>query len=194
MSQYLKELLKIGTTIDHQFIDEFYDILSRPEDQFSVPIDSIVAWLDIDRKGFLKHLKTNKHLIENKDYIIGNNKIKPIKHGGHNKLELFFSKDAFKTICMYTKSKQGDLVRNYFLEVEKFLERNKYVIIDHMKSELYKANLRIKQLELNQQPKQKLPNGGYVYVYKTIATDGTTKYKIGMTKDINSRIGCNSKN
>ena len=43
MSEYLKELLKIGTTINHEFIDEFYDILAGPDDKFSVKVDLLIG-------------------------------------------------------------------------------------------------------------------------------------------------------
>lgn len=60
MSEYLKELLKIGTTIDHNFINEFSRILTDPDEEFSVHIDTIISWLELDRKEFIRNLKRGK--------------------------------------------------------------------------------------------------------------------------------------
>ncbi len=184
MSEYLKELLKIGTTIDHVFIDEFYQILTDPDEKFSIHMDTIISWLELDRKEFIRNMKKSKRLSENDDYVIEFN------YSGQNyrRQDIWFTKEAFKTICMYTKSKKGDLVRKYFIEVEKFLDRNKYVIINHMIKELEKANLVIKQLQLNQSHVSKFSDGGYVYVYTSSTVTGEIVYKIGMSRDMNSRI------
>ena len=35
MSQQLKELLKLGTSIDHNFIDEFYEIFTNINEEYT---------------------------------------------------------------------------------------------------------------------------------------------------------------
>lgn len=100
MSDYLKELLKIGTSIDHQFIDEFYDILTNPEDKFSVNLDTIVAWLKLDRKEFVRNLKRSNRLVENQDYIIEKSKYTGMSH---NRQDIWLTKRAFKIVYKIKK-------------------------------------------------------------------------------------------
>lgn len=176
MSKYLKELLKIGTEIDHQFIDDFYKILTNSDETFCINLDAIIYWLELNRKEFLRDLMTKTKFKENIDYVIKNS---------HDvgQQDIWFTVSAFKTICMCAESPFGDLVRDYFINVEMSLDRNKFIIIDHMIKELDKSDLTIKQLQLNHSTMAKVSDGGYVYVYATITTSGHSVYKIGMSKD-----------
>lgn len=57
-----------------------------------------------------------------------------------------------------------------------------------MNEALKKANVVIKQLQLNQTQRSKYPEGGYVYVYESMNTTGKVVYRIGMAKDMNGRL------
>ena len=95
---------------------------------------------------------------------------------------------------MYTKSINGDQVRDYFIQIENFLERNKFTIIKDMNQALKKAGIRVKQLELNQKPKIKYPDGGYVYIFRSYTYDQQEIYKIGMSSYlISEKINLNKK-
>jgi len=90
-ANYLKEMLKIGTSIDHNFIDEFYDILFDSNTIFCINLDTILEWLELNRKEFVKSLKNKKRFKENTDYIVRTN----VEGTHHRKKEIWFTKEAF---------------------------------------------------------------------------------------------------
>jgi len=88
--------------------------------------------------------------------------------------------DCAKMILQATKSKKGNEVRLYFIEIEKMLYKYKDVIINNLKNEL-------DLIKNNQKPK--IDNKkSKIYVFKTLNTD-LTLYKIGRTKNLKNRLG-----
>ena len=139
----------------------------------------------------MKNLKRGSRLTVNKDYVIEQNRTGQ----EHRREDIWFTTEAFKTICMYTKSDKGDMVRNYFIQAEKFLDSNKYTIINHLvKSlnqslkDLDQADSIIEQLKLNLSGYQPFPEGGYVYIFESINVLGEILYRVGMSKGLDSRL------
>ena len=87
--------------------------------------------------------------------------------------------DCAKMILQSTKSKRGNEVRLYFIEVEKMLYKYKDIIIKNLSNEL---NL----VKNNQKPKIS-NNTKKIYVFKALNTD-LTLYKIGKAKDLKTRL------
>lgn len=52
--EILKSKISDSTTINHDFIEEFY---GRQDDEHSIRLDSVLYWLELDRKQFLCNLK-----------------------------------------------------------------------------------------------------------------------------------------
>ncbi len=91
--------------------------------------------------------------------------------------------EATKKICLMSKSKIGNDVRQYFIDIEFALYKFKNHIIENL-------NNKIKQLENNQKPKIN-HSKGIIYVFRALNND-VTLYKIGRT--INSKKRFNSHN
>ena len=87
--------------------------------------------------------------------------------------------DCAKMILQSTKSKKGNEVRHYFIEIEKMLYKYKDFIINNLSNEL---NL----VKNNQKPKLNNKKNK-IYIFKTLNTD-LTLYKIGRTKDLKNRL------
>jgi len=90
------------------------------------------------------------------------------------------SVNCFKKICQLTKSKKGNEVREYFIQVESLLNKYKNYIIDGMKD-------KINKLEKSQKPKIN-PEKGVIYIFQTPNSSENSLYKIGRTKDLKKRL------
>jgi hypothetical protein len=87
--------------------------------------------------------------------------------------------DAAKRYCLMTKSKKGDDIRHYFIEIEKALFKYQHYIIKGLED-------KINKLEVNQKPKIN-PEKGVIYVFRALNTD-LTLYKIGRTTNLKKRL------
>lgn len=179
----LKSFLKKYSTISNYFIDEFLDIYN-PETQnndFIISLDKIAIWLD-SLKGRLKETLKMSYK-KNIDYIIKkNNKISK-GSGGHNREDIYLTSEAFKRLCMMSRTKKSEQVRQYFLEMENLVNKYKNHIIESMQQ-------KINQLEHNQKPKVN-SSKKIIYVFRALNTE-LTLYKIGKT--INSKNRFNKHN
>ena len=77
-----------------------------------------------------------------------------------------------------SKTKKAYEVRNYFIQVEKLVDKYKNYIIEGLKD-------KVQQLENNQKPKIN-PTKGIVYIIQ--AADGVGFYKIGKTANKKARL------
>lgn len=174
------------TTINTKFIEDFHAVINEDyfERYYDFLIDSEILrkWLKISiRKEFSANIK--KTYIINVDYKLG--KIKKITgSGGHNREIITLTPEAAKKICLVTKSKMGNDVRQYFIDIELAFYKFKNHIIESL-------NNKVKQLELNQKPKIN-SSKGMIYVFRALNTDNATLYKIGRT--ISSKKRFNSHN
>jgi predicted GIY-YIG superfamily endonuclease len=80
---------------------------------------------------------------------------------------------------MMTRSKQGDTVRSYFIDVENLYIKYRDLVMNGIEEELQ----GIKKAE---QPKF-IPNKGYIYIIKA-SDKNDSVYKIGRSKDLKSRL------
>ena len=109
------------------------------------------------------------------DYTI--QKEKSSKRGGQIEIILLTPK-CFKLLCMKSKSKKADQVREYYLELEEIVDKYKNYIIDGL-------NKKIEVLLNNQKPKINCKNGLFYIIQ---ATYDITLYKIGKTKNLKKRL------
>jgi len=168
-----KEYIKKLTSVPHKFIDELFDLYKDDTTQsdFVIKLDSVVKWFNSRKDTIVETIKKSYKL--NIDYII----TKPNDNKNY-KLYLL-TPDCFKRLAMMSNSKNADMVRTYFIEIENLFIKYRQHTIDGMR-------LDIEKLERNQKSK-KYPTGpGFVYIIK--ASPDKSLYKIGRTKDLANRL------
>jgi CRISPR/Cas system-associated protein Cas7 (RAMP superfamily) len=87
--------------------------------------------------------------------------------------------DCAKLILQSTKSKKGNEVRHYFIEIEKMLYKYKDLIIKNLSNEL--------KLVKNNQKSKLDTKKNKIYIFKALNTD-LTLYKIGRSNDLKNRL------
>ena len=174
------DFLKKYSTIPNQFLDDFYKIFNNTtldNNQININLDIVIKWLNIQKHSAKDTLV--KSYRKNIDYTILKIKKKE-GSGGHNKEIIKITADCFKKICQLTKSKKGNEVREYFIQVESLLDKYKNYIIEGMKE-------KITKLEKDQKPKIN-PEKGVIYIFQTANSKENSLYKIGRTKDLKKRL------
>jgi phage anti-repressor protein/predicted GIY-YIG superfamily endonuclease len=140
-------------------------------------LDNVIKWLDIQKHGAKTTLL--KSYKKNIDYQI-KRVIKKKGTGGQKREIIIITVNCFKKICQLTKSKMGNQVRDYFIQVESLLNKYKDYIINGMQE-------KITKLEKDQKPKVN-PESGVIYIFKTANITENSLYKIGRTKDLKKRL------
>ena len=124
----IREFLKKFSTLNNNFIDDFYNIYDPDKNilnDFSINIDTIAKWIN-SKKGKLKETLVNTYT-KNIDYKI--TKEKEGKISKSNKEIIMLTADCFKRLCLLSKTDKAEEVRTYFLELEKLKNRNKVPIL-----------------------------------------------------------------
>ena len=175
----LKDFLKKYSILSNDFIDDFYTIYDFNEynnNDLIINIDIVAKWLN-SKKGKIKETLVNSYHI-NIDYKISK-QIQNKKISKSNKEIILLTPDCFKRLCLLSKTKKGEEVRTYFIELEKLINNYKNYIIDGLKS-------TVKILENNQKP---IPQNtkGVVYILKS-PKDIDGIYRFGKTQDFVNRL------
>jgi phage anti-repressor protein/predicted GIY-YIG superfamily endonuclease len=177
-----KVYIKRYTTVPESFVDELFEFYEETTSQtdFVIKLSAIAKWLNTHKQSIVTTLKRSYKI--GFDYIV----TKPINHikkdprSNHYK-EYMLSPDCFKRVCMLSKSGNAEMVRTYFIEVEKAFLKYRMQTEEGMKKE-------IERLERNQRNKAVPSNApGYIYIIRA-STDKDNLYKIGRTKDLQKRL------
>jgi len=177
------DFIKEYTTISNDFIDDFFEIFNDDievyNNSFIVNSDTLMKWLDMKQKeNFINTIEKSYNIDE--DYIIEY----PNKNrkGGNNEKIYYLTTRAAKKYCLMTKSKKGNEIRNYFLDIEEILYKFKDYIIKGLQD-------KIKKLENNQKPLIN-PKKGVIYIFKVFDNNDNenTLYKIGRTFNLKKRL------
>ena len=174
------DFLKKYSNVPNQFIDDFFSLMDYKEFESNekiVDLDKIIKWLDIN-KGMAKKTLVKSYR-KNIDYII-KKVIKPKGKGGQNAEKILLTIRCFKKFCQLTRSKHGDDVRNYFIDVEYTLNKYKNYIIEGLSE-------KIDTIKKGKKPKVN-PERAVIYIFKTADTPENSLYKIGRTKDLTKRL------
>ena len=174
------DFLKKYSNVPNQFIDDFFSLIDYKEYESSekiVDLDKVVKWLDIN-KGMAKKTLIKSYR-KNIDYII-KKVVKPKGSGGHNAEIILLTIRCFKKFCQLTRSKHGDDVRNYFIDVEYTLNKYKNYIIEGLSD-------KIDTIKKGKKPKVN-PEKAIIYIFKTANSPENSLYKIGRTKDLTKRL------
>jgi len=142
-----------------------------------VDLDKVIKWLDIN-KGMAKKTLTNSYR-KNIDYNI-KRVVKPTGKGGQKREIILLTIRCFKKFCQLTRSKHGDDVRNYFIDVEYTLNKYKNYIIEGLSD-------KIDTIKKGRKPKVN-PEKAVIYIFKTANTPENSLYKIGRTEDLTKRL------
>jgi len=172
--------LKKYSNVPNQFIDDFFSLMDYKEFESNekiVDLDKVIKWLDIN-KGMAKKTLTNSYR-KNIDYTI-KKVIKPKGKGGQKREIILLTIRCFKKFCQLTRSKHGDDVRNYFIDVEYTLNKYKNYIIEGLSD-------KIDTIKKGKKPKVN-PERAIIYIFKTADTPENSLYKIGRTKDLTKRL------
>ena len=174
------DFLKKYSTIPNQFLDDFYKIFNHTtigSNEINIDLDNVIKWLQIKKQSAKDTL--TKSYKKNIDYQI-KRVIKKKGTGGQKREIITITVNCFKKICQLTKSKMGNQVRDYFIQVESLLNKYKDYIINGMQE-------KIKKLEKDQKPKVN-PESGVIYIFKTANSTENSLYNIGRTKDLKKRL------
>jgi phage anti-repressor protein len=175
-----KTFLIENSNIKKSFINDFFEIIREDyfelSEEFLISSNKLQTWLNISsRKDF--HDTIKRSYKNNIDYIITKSNNKGI--GKNNEKIYMLTSDCAKMILQSTKSKKGNEVRHYFIEIEKMLYKYKDLIIKSLSNEL-------KLVKNNQKPKINNTKNK-IYIFKALNTD-LTLYKIGRAKDLKIRL------
>jgi len=120
------EFLKKYSSIDNKFIDDYLDIYDiNNNDIFIVNLEKIANFLETP-KGDLKKTLINSYEL-NKDYII---KKEISNKKGAPKEDILLTVTCFKNFCMHSKTKKAIKVREYYYNLEEFIQKKFSYTID----------------------------------------------------------------
>jgi phage anti-repressor protein/predicted GIY-YIG superfamily endonuclease len=175
---YIKKI----SGIPNDFIDDlfsFYDENTLQTD-FVINLDKVALWLDVHKRTLNETLK---HSYKQKfDYIITKNKNPNQKDPrSNNYKQVLITPDCFKRLCMLTRSKKGETVRSYFIDIENTLIKYRQQTLNGIKSDM-------KFIIQKRKPKYE-PNTGYVYIIRVKNSyENKPVYKPGYTSNIDKRM------
>lgn len=169
-----KDLIKLFTSVPHDFVDDFYHILAEDKGEtiFPISIEVVAKWLKIRKSALTQTLRESYE--KGTDYVVHTHRITGRQNGGQNKKDYMLTVHCFKRLCMRSKTKKAEDVRTYFIEIDDFLTQYKDRILDGL---LRKLNKKVS--------KQKTPDGqGWIYIFRA----KKSIFKIGRAEDLRERL------
>jgi len=174
-----KEFVRKFTTVNAEFVNEFLEFhtLDTKQSDFVINLERVAKWLDA-KKSNLKDTLVKSYIL-NVDYQV--TKIKRSQgRGGARHEDIMLTPQAFKLLCMQSRSKKSDLVRMYYLELENLMMKYKDDIHE-------KIQQRLDQLENNEQQKAiGKTRYGAIYIFQT--PDDDKGKKLGKAIDVAKRL------
>jgi phage anti-repressor protein len=182
----LENFLIKNSDISKEFINDFFGFqkkqLYEKYKPFTIDLKDVAFWLE-SRKTTLKETLVINYS-KNIDYLIVKNQLQDnlqqSKKGGHNKILVLLTPDCFKMLCMRSKTKKADKVREYYIEIEKLIDKYKDIIIEE-------NNKKIKILE-NDLKKEIQPSGDICYIFEETDELNTKYYRLGQTENLTKRL------
>lgn len=163
----LKKFLKLFTSINENFINDYYYFYELSNNKkYGINIELLIKYLEIKNdKQFIINFRSK--YIENVDYIkkIKDNKKKEL---GDKIVMYYITLDTFEKICMMSKAKKANQVRDYFITLRKFIQ--------YYKDNIAEMIIKNGKLQINK------------YVYIILVNKGKNIFKFGKTNDIRNRL------
>jgi superfamily II DNA or RNA helicase/phage anti-repressor protein len=118
--QFIKSKFPDIPEIFYPFYDE-----GKTEYDYTINLEKIASWLEV-RKEHLKDLLIN-NFKENEDYIElkNTNNGKGIGRGKNNRKIIMLKYMCAKELCMISRTKKSQIIRKFFIDVEKLLITHK---------------------------------------------------------------------
>lgn len=118
--------IKDTFTNDEQqlFVASFYCYLNcNQKTDFIIDLDNVWKWLGFYQKGNAVNV-LNKNFNENIHYKMFANEASGAKtgRGGHNKIKIFLTIKAFKSLCLKAGTKKADEIHEYYIKLEEMLQ------------------------------------------------------------------------
>ena len=187
----LESFLIKNSDISKEFIGDFFGfqkkMLYEEYKPFTVDLEDIAYWLETTKSHLKETLNSNYN--KNIDYIVTKDpslaaRRQLSKKGGLNKKLVLLTPDCFKMLCMRSKTKKADKVREYYIEIEKLIDKYKDIIIEN-------NNKKIKVLE-NDLKKEKQPSGNICYIFEEIDELNVKYYRLGQTENLTKRLAAHN--
>jgi phage anti-repressor protein len=161
-----KKFLKLYTAIPNRFIDNYYKFYDMCQNElFGIPMEDVLDFLEItERKEFYDRFRKRYKI--NEDYEI--DKLSIRKTQNIKQTIYYITFDTFERICMMSKSKKANLVRDYFIVLRKF--------IDYYKD------------SFNNMIIDDIISGKGKYIYIILVNKYKNIFKLGQTEDIRKRL------
>lgn len=181
----LENFLIEKSKINKKFILDFFGFqktnMYKDYKPFVIDLDDVAYWLDTI-KGNLKatliesYSKISDYKIINK-LAFGQPEA---KYGGQNKEIILLTSECFKMLCLRSKTKKAEMVRKYYIDLEKLIDEYKDTIIINL-------DKKIKLLE-NDLRKDNFLNEKYCYIFEEIDEIGEKYYRLGQSGNIKKRM------
>jgi len=188
------------------FVASFYGFLKYDsQNDFVVDLDNIWQWLGFSQKARAKEL-LERHFLNNKDYILLSQSGKqPFQtKGGHNKETFLLNIATFKKLCLKTGTKKADEIHDYFIKLEKVLQKVIQEESNELKSQLqqqYEIKLQLEQKVIHNESEKELirektileqfPNNTQCVYYGIIDNVGLNNEKLikfGNSNNLKNRV------
>jgi phage anti-repressor protein len=162
------KFLKKYSVIDDEFIDDYHTFFDDKADElfWTINLYDIAKWLDI-KEDKLRELLAN-NFKEHIDYIIDKKNIN----------NLVLSPKCSKLLCMMSESEKANLIRTYYIDLEKLIIKYKEEIVNDLDKQM---NIKNNSKEMFENDKGliyilKVKDG--LYKLKYISENKTKKYKL----------------
>lgn len=132
----ITDFLKKYSVINTKFIDDFYSFYneSKNEYDFTIDLSNISFWLDVKKEHLKRLLESN--FIKNQDYIENKETVKGQGRGASNTKIVLLTYTCAKLLCMISKCEKANLIRNYYIDLEKLLIKYKDDIVKSLNTQL----------------------------------------------------------
>lgn len=183
----ITDFLKKHSLISSDFIDDFYNFYDEGQNEYDFVIDleKLSNWLEI-QKSHLKRL-LDDNFEEDEDYIIEEKtKGKGQGKGGNNRKRVMLTYVCSKLLCMLSKTKKADIIRRFYVELEKILILYKDSIVNDLNNQL---GIKNNNRNIIEKTKEK----GLIYILKLddniINSDKDSfESKLGNSGDLKDRM------
>lgn len=184
LSMKAVDFITLTTSVPKEFVEDlfsFYDENTLQTD-FVIQIKKVCKWLKCSNTELVRTL--NRSYISDIDFK--RKKVTHIKkqgvYGSNYHVQYMITADCFKRLCMVSHSKNAELVRTYFIQVENAFIKYRHQTMSGIEQELemMKNNKTLLGDKLNGE--------GYIYILKA-SKDKDSVYKIGRSEKIRTRIG-----
>lgn len=171
------DFLKKYSNIDNQFIEDFYHFYDEDKNEydFSIDLEKMAIWLEVKKEHLKRLLEAN--FSKDQDYIQTKPPIKLQGTGTNNIKHVLLTYECSKLLTMISRCEKADIIRKYYIELEKLLIRYKDEIVENLNAKL---GIKIKNKSIIAKNKKQM----LIYVLKV----GDNIYKLGKTSNIENRM------